>query len=483
MRCQLLLAAVTVVSASPAVAQELPIQRQWNLFDTFGREGHDGKFDATVLSDFEGNFMPGSLIEGEQHEQQPGSPATLSAMEDVEAYLLGDTDPTKPTQWAFTSGQMAEAMIAISPDPRLLRDRQAAAKFADLVDHRVDELSEKQRVTSVMVPLLNKASAESLPHFAGAIGRAGGEPALTLGRQVADGVIEVKPKTMLVAFRRAGLERRFDKAQLAEAKSLTRRLGNDSPSDKLYTLFYLDRDAFASDLLAENWLAVDAPEREAATEITLSRGLAVDSTYLARHLDATGLDKGRHAYLRDLLLLMSRVDRAELQSRADAIDAAGQDASRDADERRTWQVLSTQLKLEMAGVNVDVTLQVRLGLAAEVPAAALTIHRVYELHRDLRGGDAELYKQRRTAADMSVDVAALRAIGAEESAKRLQRAIDTNFNAPPSDPGNWPDDLLPLVLQYQLDQQASLRPWIETLAAEAVLPRTSTSTYEAAFGR
>ena len=150
-----------------------------------------------------------------------------------------------------------------------------------------------------------------------------------------------------------------------------------------------------------------------------------DAAQVGRALDATPPDQWTRDHAVDLLRLLARADPAAAEARADTLerlDVRGPDL--DGEYKRQRVVVALRVRLEARGAGAACNF---VGRADDVqtPEAVAQIKRVLEVGNDVTTSDIGRYFfERKSADEGAADVAALRAVGATETASVLQHVLD-----------------------------------------------------------
>ena len=225
---------------------------------------------------------------------------------------------------------------------------------------------------------------------------------------------------------------------------------------------------------------------ESAADVALMYGVAGDPEQLGRHLDAAGHDARKMQYVRDLLVLLARVDPDGAVARCEALRAAtGADDDLTGEQKRAWHAVALQGQLEAAGANVlygtPLSYADKHSITSKAIEPLTDVRRAVDVFGAVHTNDIGRYFSKQATPEQAArDVAALRAIGADAMADALQEAIDAVGLAGTT--GEWrdrveavralgdaevnrltaalqgpPDDLFVLILEHQLRHAPAIR--------------------------
>ena len=225
------------------------------------------------------------------------------------------------------------------------------------------------------------------------------------------------------------------------------------------------------------------PEHRAAVETAVKFQVPAEPAQVGGSLDAIPLRQWTRDHAVDLLRLLARAGPVAAEARADVLERLdGEDADPDGTIRRQRVVTALRVRLEARGASLAINPQRKVD-AVPPPEAVAQIRRVLKVGSDVTSSDiGRYYAERKSADDGAADVAALRAVGATETAAVLQHVLDTvgpsgfakgsrNRVQAVRDLGqetvvrlndeiqNPPEDLFILVLRHQLRHADAVRQW------------------------
>lgn len=429
-----------------------------------------------------------SLVTFSNVYAQIDSATTKSMDGEVSRYLFNGRDASYPPTWQLTEAELAGTLIESMHDPRFTSPQtehgdSAIARFSDLIITQVKDQNQRLRITAAILTLIREVKDPlTVDRLVGLTIGTGGEPSVIMLRMVVDGTVKPRDERVVNSLISAVQGDLIDANQRTALFDLVKVYGK---KPNLEVMAYLDAERLADHIQTERMLSPSHPEHLDTLQVAVDLQIEASEKDVLEFLDGLKLTSQAVKSAKGLLQLLARVNPVEATARARKILASvDNEPQLSALDRRRWKALALQCLLETRGINVSVSgpwgHEFR---AVRLPKSIQTIQRVTSLASDVRPDIGRYFFERDKLADGKADVAALRDIGAQQTADLLQTIIDAvgpkGFSADAGDRVEAvrsmnqalgvqlnvsmqapPDELALLTLQYQLDHEADVKQWL-----------------------